>query len=238
MASMAVVAVTVRHRALRRLGYAATAAATAFLLAGCVPAALAPHSSSRSGSLPPSKTAPGSPLKDGLTWSSGLTVRTDADGGYFPAFVNPLAGDTANWTVIPSATDVTGGKGAYRSATSSCTLRVFQGTASDVTMVPGDDRASTLAVLGAAYGPSFADVQDKVVEAPLSYGIDGAVRPGEPIVDGLALVQTSDTNGGSILWARAFSSIEETAMLGATCDAVADLPVAFGAISRFGMVGS
>ncbi|MFF1572444.1 hypothetical protein ACFVWR_06820 [Leifsonia sp. NPDC058292] len=213
-------------------------AATVVALAGCagstpVKAAAASHTATPTRSASPSPSV--GPLEDGLTWKSGLKMVGDAGGGYFATFMNPLMND-AGWAEIPERTDWNGGKWAYKSTTTSCEISFFQGSVSGVTIVPGDDRASTVNALKALYGDVYPVVESSVTDVSLRYGMSGPIKPGDPVVDMLSATGTAP-DFGMVVWARVFSSIGQTTYLSGQCESPEELATVTTAFTRFGMLG-
>lgn len=154
--------------ATRRLAAAAIAALTILPLSGCLYAQI-PEASTTSASDGTTETdapvdeAPGSTL----TFEEGLDLSSSARIEWGDGFIVD-----DGWKIV-SPDDGNGGW-TYGTKDGTCTVRFWQGNISDLPIVPGDDSASSDAVLGVLLQVSTAEITPVATTGEFSYMAGGA----------------------------------------------------------------
>lgn len=153
--------------ATRRLGTTAIAALTILSLSGCLYAQIPPESAT---SAPGGTTETDAPVDEAsgstLTFDEGLDLTSTARIEWGDGFI---ADD--GWEIV-SPDDGNGGW-TYGTVDGTCTVRFWQGNISDLPIVPGDDSASSDAVLGVLLQVTTAEITPLATTGEFSYMAGG-----------------------------------------------------------------
>lgn len=150
--------------ATRRLAAAAAIAALTILpLSGCLYAQIPETVRTPDPSFLPIEPAPGSTL----TFEEGLDLSSSARIEWGDGFIVD-----DSWKIV-SPDDGNGGW-TYGTVDGTCTVRFWQGNISDLPIVPGDDSASSDAVLGVLLQVSTAEITPLATTGEFSYMAGGS----------------------------------------------------------------
>lgn len=158
-------------RPLLRLAATAIVAVSVIPLSGCLYAQIP---ASDPGVAEPTPTASDAPIDEPegelpaeLTFAAGQELPATAYIEWGDGFM------TADGWVSVSPDDGNGGW-TYGTADGTCTARFWQGLAPDVPVVPGDDSASSDAILGALLQSTTAEITALATTGEFSYQVGGA----------------------------------------------------------------
>lgn len=185
-----------------RLAAAAVVAIAAFPLSGCLAGAIPPEPQVNDTPI----STPEPPTAEEPTEQDGSlpTTLSFEDGALLPATAHVEWGDGLmaddGWQVT-TADDGNGGW-AYGTVDDTCAAQFWQGLASDVPTTPGDDRASSDAILGVLLQSDAASVAPHAVDGAFTYQLGGERE--------VAFRQLTGEQGGHdwIMSARAFTATD------------------------------
>ncbi len=156
-----------------RFAAAAVVALATLPLSGCLFSAIPTQAPATDGPIStpdataPETTAPGGDLPAALTFEAGAQLPETA----FIQWADGLMTDDG-WTV--ASPDDGNGSWTYGTIDGACTAEFYQGLASDAGFTPGDDRASSDAILAILLQADPAEIAQHAVDGSFGYQIGGS----------------------------------------------------------------